>query len=215
MAAQSPSPLVSLAGIVLAAGESQRFGRPKQLADWNGKTLLGHAIEAMLAVCGSATVVVTGAAAEPVSRYAAAYPVRLVHNPDWREGMAASLRTGFAALGSSGASAVLVLTCDQPLVDAACLERLASRWQTEPARAAAARYDGVLGIPAIFPVSLVPALMLLQGDQGARALLNEQLDPTAVDMPVAACDIDTEAELAQLGITARAVTGARDDPQRD
>ncbi len=205
----------SLAGMVLAAGESQRFGRPKQLADWNGKALLGYAIDAMMAVCGSATVVVTGAAAEPVGHYAAAYPVRLVHNPDWQEGMATSLRAGFAALRNSGAAAVLVLACDQPLVDAVWLERLVSVWHTEPARPAAARYDGVLGIPAIFPVSLVPALLLLQGDRGARALLNEQLEPLAVDMPVAACDIDTQAELAELGSTARALTGKRDGPERN
>lgn len=213
--AQLPLPVGSLAGMVLAAGESQRFGRPKQLAEWNGKALLGYAIEAMVAVCGSATVVVTGAAAESVGHCAAAYPVRLVHNPDWHEGMAASLRAGFSALRHSGAAAVLVLACDQPLVDAAWLERLVSLWQTEPARPAAARYDGVLGIPAIFPVSLVPALLKLEGDRGARAMLNEQLDPMAVDMPVAACDIDTQAELAQLGITARTFTGKRDGSERN
>jgi molybdenum cofactor cytidylyltransferase len=210
---QSPSP--ALAGIVLAAGESRRFGRPKQLADWNGKALLGHAIEAVLAVCGSAVLVVTGAAAERVSHCAAGYPVQVVHNPDWRRGMASSLRAGLSALDNAGASAVLILACDQPLVDAAWLASLVRLWQTEPARPVAARYNGVLGIPAIFPQALVPELKALRGDQGARGLLNEQLDPLAVDMPVAAIDIDTEAELAQLGSSVLVVTGKPDVPERN
>ena len=215
MTAQSSLPSTSLAGLVLAAGESRRFGRPKQLAEWNGKALLGRAIEAMVPVCGAEIIVVTGAAAGPVGTHAAAYPVRLVHNPEWREGMAASLRAGFSALENSGVEAVLVFTCDQPLVDAARLESLVKLWKTDPARPAAARYNGILGIPAIFPLSLLPELLRLRGEKGARALLNEQLDPLAVDMPVAACDIDTEADLAKLGTEAGAARGSENPAARN
>src|SRR5689334_9322503 len=100
--------------VVLAAGASSRLGRPKQLVEWRGETLVHRA--ARLAVeSGLGPVrVVTGARAEDVSRAVAALPVTCVHNPRAEEGIASSIRQGLTGVDT----AVLVLTCDQPLLTA-------------------------------------------------------------------------------------------------
>jgi molybdenum cofactor cytidylyltransferase len=186
-----------LAGIVLAAGAGSRFGGAKQAALERGVPLVRRAAQAALACCPAGVVVVTGAHAAAVRASLAGLGVGFAHNAGWAGGMAGSLRTGLDAL-PPGTAACLVALADQPGVDAAELARLAAAWAAVPARAAAARYDGRLGAPAIFPAATWPALRALQGDAGARHVLialDVRGDVTAVDMPAAARDVDTPADL--------------------
>jgi molybdenum cofactor cytidylyltransferase len=118
-------------------------------------------------------------------------------NPDWASGLASSLRTGIAAVPRS-AQAVLVTLVDQPQVDAAALRRLLAAWQRRPGAPAAAYYDGHAGVPAIVPRRHFRALRALQGDSGARALLRQAGELTVVELPEAALDIDTAADVARL-----------------
>lgn len=187
-----------LAGIVLAAGVATRFGGPKQAALVRGVPLVRRAAEAALACCPAGVVVVTGAHAGATSGCLLGLAVHVAHNPAWADGMAASLRTGLAALPAD-ATACLVALADQPGVDARELARLAAAWQVQPARVAAAHYGGQLGAPAIFPAAHWPALRALAGDAGARAVLADLAargGVTAVAMPAAARDVDTPADLA-------------------
>jgi CTP:molybdopterin cytidylyltransferase MocA len=121
----------------------------------------------------------------------------VVANQRWREGLATSLRAGLTAVPPT-MRAVLVLLVDQPRVDAAALTRLLAAWRRRPGVPAAACYGGRTGVPAILPRRHWRALRSLHGDQGARALLRDAATITLVDMPEAALDIDTPADLAKL-----------------
>jgi molybdenum cofactor cytidylyltransferase len=193
-----PLPYKSLAGIILAAGGSSRLGYPKQLCEWRGMPLICNAVEASLAVCGAGVIVVTGAHAPEVESVLHRYPVQTVRNPDWSAGMSGSLRTGLQNLCSSEITGVLVSLGDQPLVSGSDLASLVAAWRTLPGMPAVAEYKGVQGVPAIFPDSALEALLTLQGDAGARSLLDACLTVSSVEMPSAAIDIDTVEDLAWL-----------------
>ena len=186
-----------LAGLVLAAGASQRFGSPKPLALFRGVALVRRATTLLTGCCAAGVYVVTGTAGPAIRELLAADEVQLVANPDWASGMASSLACGMAALPAK-VDAVLVMPCDLPLVSGDDLARLVAAWRTAPELMAAAEFDAHPAPPAIFPRVVWPQLALLRGDQGARALLESAMQHTAVPMPSAALDADTPAELARL-----------------
>ena len=186
-----------LAGVVLAAGAGRRFGATKQLAQSGGETLVARAARRALACCPAGVVVVTGSRATVVAWALGSLPVRIARNRHWRSGMAGSLRCGLAALGRAP-TAALVLLCDQPAVSSADLRRLITAWQSRPHCVAAARYGAVLGVPAIFPRRYWAELRLLRGDRGARPVIAAAAGVTAVEMPSAALDVDTPADLVRL-----------------
>lgn len=184
-------PEKKLAGILLAAGASSRFGAPKQLAAWLEKPLVCHAVEALLAACDAGVTVVTGAHGVAVEAEIKRYPVTVVQNPDWSSGVASSIRTGVAAVRSTQQmDGVLITVCDQPLVGAAELGKLVAVWRSKPTQITAAFYDDILGVPAIIPRSELSLIDSLDGDTGARAILRAAAECQAVCMPEAARDID-------------------------
>jgi CTP:molybdopterin cytidylyltransferase MocA len=189
-----------IACIVLAAGGSRRLGRPKQLVRHRLRPLVVHAVTAVRGALPAAPlIVVVGAEALKVRLVLrrTRCVVRIADNPHWADGLATSLRAGLAAT-PRGTRAALVLLVDQPRVGAAALERLLRAWRRRPGVSAAARYEGRAGVPAILPRRNWPALRSLHGDQGARALLRHGRALTLVDLPEAALDIDTPADLAKL-----------------
>lgn len=183
-----------LAAIVLAAGGASRFGGPKQLARIGAVSLVRRAAHLALLSCPAGVVVVTGAWAAAVEKELAGLPLRPCRNPRWRAGMAGSLRRGLDALPRA-ATACLVLLADQPLVDEADLRRLVAAWAEAPERVAAAAYDAIRGVPAIFPSAYWRQLRALRGDRGARAVIASLAQVTTVALQHAACDIDTLQDL--------------------
>jgi molybdenum cofactor cytidylyltransferase len=187
-----------LAGVILAAGGSHRFGKPKQTIQWQGKAMLCRAVEACLPVCNAGLVVVTGAYAAEVETCLEQYPVTVARNSDWADGISGSLRVGLEALQQCGFAGVLLSLGDQPLVTHADIVRLAEAWDAAPDQPAAAYYAGLRGVPAIFPAAFCGDLMGLAGDEGARSLLSAAAKCSQVAIPTAAMDIDTPADLESL-----------------
>jgi molybdenum cofactor cytidylyltransferase len=185
----------SLFAVVLAAGESRRFGSQKQLVRIAGRPLLHTAVTRASEVTGSAVIVVLGCGAAELGALLKHSPGSIVINQEWREGLSSSIRAGIARLPLTCAGAMLLLA-DQPLVSADDLRRLAGTWRKQPQYIAAALYSGTTGVPAIFPRSLFQALLQLRGDTGARSLLRRNTDRVVrVPMPSAAIDIDTPEDL--------------------
>jgi len=184
--------------LILAAGESARLGRPKQLAPLGGRPALHRVVASATQVAGHAVTVVLGANAAQLTHLLAHSPASVVINRQWREGMGSSLRLGVAAL-PPGCEAVLVLLGDQVGVAAEDLERLIAAWRGEESRIAASVYDGHVGAPAIFPRICFSELSELRGDEGARRILERNAwRLTRVPMPSAALDLDTPEDLSRL-----------------
>ncbi len=165
--------------IILAAGTGSRFGGGKLLAPYAGGVLLDGALAAALAAPVRSVTLVTGADAEAVGAAARAFAegqgqgerLRIVHAADYSEGMGASLRTAAAALPAD-ASGVFVFLGDMPRVPMAVFAGLAEA-VSGGAPAAAPVFQGQRGHPALIGAGLLPGLLTLTGDAGARAILKD------------------------------------------
>jgi len=187
-----------LYALVLAAGDSSRFGSAKQLVRVAGRPLLHTAVTRAAEVTGNALIVVLGAGAARLAPLLKHSPGSIVINREWREGLGSSIRAGVAKLPPA-CNAVMLLLADQAAVTADDLRRLAGTWRKQPQCIAAALYGGVSGAPAIFPRSTFRELCELRGDLGARALLRRNAARVVrVPMPSAAIDIDTPEDLLVL-----------------
>ena len=100
---------------------------------------------------------------------------------------------------SAEIDAVLLLVCDQPRLTASALRQLRQLHERSGRPMTAAQYSGRLGVPAIFSRALFAELAQVAGDQGARAILAaHRKEAACLDLPEAAFDIDTVADLAAL-----------------
>ena len=180
--------MTRVAGIVLAAGASLRFGSPKQLIRLGGETLLARIIR-----------VAFEAELDPIYGVVSAHfpleitprPMIPIVNHEAVEGMASSIRCGVRALQNAHVSGAIILACDQPAVTVEHLERLALGGQCSQ-KVLASAYAGRKGIPAYFPFGLFAELLTLKGDTGARELLKTA---NALDLAGGELDIDTMEDL--------------------
>src|SRR4051794_39645262 len=115
---------MSVAGLVLAAGEGRRFGGPKALATLAGERLVDRAVRTLTEAGCSPVVVVSGAVDVDVAG------ARVVANPLWHSGMGSSLRAGLAGLAAArepaggAVAATVVLLVDTPWVTPQAVRRL-------------------------------------------------------------------------------------------
>ena len=123
-------------------------------------------------------------------------PVQVLVNAEAAEGMASSLRLGIAALPME-TGAALILTVDQPAVDAALLRSLLALAARNPDRPTVCAYADTLGIPAVVPRRLFSELKNLHGDQGAKPILLRE-GPVSLPFPEGAFDLDTPEDLNRL-----------------
>ncbi len=191
--------------VILAAGESSRMGTPKQLLEYRGKSLLNRAVETAFAL-RVVPVVVLGAEAGTIRSQLAEHPVLIAENGLWREGMGSSIRVGLTALLAAvpNTSAVIITLCDQPLVSATALGILIATHQKTGRVIVASEYNGTLGVPALFDRSLFPALLALNGAEGARHIIQTHSQQAiGVPFPEGAIDIDTPADFVHLQTTSK------------
>ncbi|OLC29849.1 MAG: hypothetical protein AUH31_05960 [Armatimonadetes bacterium 13_1_40CM_64_14] len=188
-----------VAAIILAAGASTRMGKPKLLLTHQGVPLVRRAVET--AVGGGCTdvVVVLGANHEQYRPQLQGTPARLLHNPEFSQGMSSSIRVGIEALADDARAAIIMLA-DQPFIDRGVIKRLISTYVTSKAKIVACAYDGVHGAPVLFDRALFLELLLLEGDQGARHVLTiYPRNVTTIEIsPNAATDIDTPEDARRL-----------------
>jgi molybdenum cofactor cytidylyltransferase len=188
----------TLHAIVLAAGASTRFGSPKQLARINGHPLLQRVLSLAGDQFGPAVTVVLGAHAADISASLPQSSASIVINRDWQEGLASSIRAGVQRLPGA-CDGALILLADQPLVGAEGLRRLVTAWRRAPRQIIASMYNGVTGVPAVFPRWCFDELCALRGDQGARLILRRHADRLVrLEHPEAALDIDYPEDLLDL-----------------
>ena len=187
--------------IILAAGNSSRLGRPKQLLPYREKTMLSHVIAESLAASLQPVVVVTGAYHAEIQDSLQGQPVILVYNADWETGMASGIVAGLTeALNiESHLQAVIVAVCDQPYISAELFRSLMEELALSGKGLIACTYSETLGTPVLFAQSYFKELLMLSGDAGAKQLLKRYPDDVAtVPFPEGAIDIDTEEDFEKI-----------------
>ena len=187
-----------IAGLVLAAGESKRLGRPKQLVKYEGKTLLNQAIHTLFETGITDVYVVLGAHRTQIASSIAKADAITIYNDQWRDGMGSSLQTGVKAVSADNqADAILVVLSDQPKVRVAHLNKLINSYDQE--HIICSRYNGINGVPTIFPRLYFTDLMSIAGDEGARKVITKyESEVVSFDCPECAVDIDTPSDLAEI-----------------
>lgn len=162
---------MSTAAVVLAAGESKRLGRPKQLEPWGDTNLLGHVIEKTRQFPVSEVWVVLGHQAERVLEETDLDGVFVVENLEWEEGIASSLRVGLDALiRLSRCDRALIVIGDQPEISAGVVAELVQSHESAGKPVTVPKYRYSWGNPVVVDRSLWPRLMSLEGDEGAQRL---------------------------------------------
>jgi molybdenum cofactor cytidylyltransferase len=184
----------NIAVLIMAAGASTRFGSPKQLAIFEGQTLLQRCLNTVKATSPHSLSVVLGANYQQIE--AEVSPVQIIINHDWQQGLGNSIAWGVKHIDRD-ADAVLVLLADQVKISAQHIVLMAEAFNGN--NIVCATYCGSRGVPAIFPRSIFDQLEALTGDNGAKAVLhNPPVAAIEIALPQAAMDIDNVEDLQQL-----------------
>ena len=186
--------------IMLAAGESKRLGKPKQLLRFGGSTFLQHGLKTAHASIASPIVTVLGANAD-VLKDKIAGNTHVVINTNWNEGMASSIRVGVKALVEidSSVDGAILMVCDQPYVDFNVLNNLIAAHEISGKPIVASSYNNTFGPPVLFQKVMFPELLQLYGDTGAKSVVKQHADEVEIiTFPKGEVDIDTEADYEEL-----------------
>jgi len=187
-------------GILLAAGSSSRLGQPKQLLSFHGHPLVRHVAEQALASRLSGLIVVVGHRAVEVSAALAGLHATIVENPSYSQGQSTSLRAGLLDF-PPGEAAALILLVDQPFVTSTLIDRLIALYEESKASIVAPRFKDRRGNPVLFDRGLIPELLTLVGDTGARDVIarhREQLATLELSDDRPFQDIDTWEDYVKI-----------------
>lgn len=192
------------AGIILAAGMSERFGQPKQLMELGGKILLEWVLDAALASRLSKVVMVLGHEHQKILQALGAKThlprLQFVINHHYREGQSRSLLAGLTIVYEAFHS-VMFLLGDQPLVQSDTINHLLESFWNSEKEICVPVCRGKRGNPSIFNRTLYGKLMAIKGDIGARDIILENPEKVLsveFDDPSGFVDIDSQKDLTRL-----------------
>jgi molybdenum cofactor cytidylyltransferase len=187
-----------IAGIVLAAGGSDRMGRVKQLLPWRNEPLVRHVTKSAISSGLMPVVVVVGDARDEVREALADLQVILVDNPEWQSGQSSSLRVGLKAL-PPGTGAAIFLLADMPLVPEPLIQKIAERHAGTLSPIIAPQFDGQRGNPVLFDQKTFSDLKNIEGDAGGRGIFSKyQVDWVEWHDSTVLLDVDTEEDYQRL-----------------
>lgn len=195
---------LSVGVMILAAGQARRMGNAghKLLAEFGGVPQVRRAAKLALEVDAGPVVAVTGFRRADIEAALAGLDLALCHNEAFESGMASSIKTGLAADEFERISGVLVLLADMPGLVAQDLQALVAAFRNEEGRAIVrASAGGKRGNPVILPRSTFEELMRLEGDVGARHII-ETCGLPVIDVEIglgAYLDVDTPEAVVQAG----------------
>ena len=184
-----------IAIIIMAAGESTRMGRPKQLLDWKDSNLLNHSISKVIQLKPDHVFVVLGANSDFIKSKIESKQINILINKNWKKGLGHSIRFGvyFISKAMRDIEGILVLLADQPLIEQDHYAYFLNRFTPGSHQILATEYsDGKLGVPALFDKTYFNELGDLNSDFGAKHIIQKYADNVeSVKNAQANIDIDT------------------------
>jgi len=192
------------AGIILAAGSSVRFGRPKQLIKLRDKYLVEWVLDAALNSRLQTVVLVLGHEHQKIIGAVGTqrhHPkLEVVVNPHYHEGQSTSLKTGLTCVRQVFSS-VMYLLADQPMIRSSTIDLLLDQFHYSEKDICVPVFEGQRGNPTIFKRSIYEEIMMLDGDIGARNIIAKKAERVLyVDIkdPLCFIDIDSQDDLENL-----------------
>jgi Uncharacterized MobA-related protein len=196
---------LEVAVVLLAAGKSSRMGaggQHKLLAEFEGEPLVRRSARVSLDSGAATVIAVTGHRSADIAAALSDLPLTIVDNPDYATGMASSLKVGFAAVSAREADGVLVMLADMPGLTPADLRQMIAVFRTAGGKAIVrAVAGGKRGNPVILPRSTFEAVQALEGDIGARPIV-EGSGLAVIDVELggaAHLDVDTPEAVVSAG----------------
>jgi molybdenum cofactor cytidylyltransferase len=162
-----------VSAVVLAAGLSTRMGQNKLLLNFKDKPLVARVVDTLLASKIDEVIVVLGHEIEKVRAELQGKPVRLVHNPDYREGLSTSVRTGVGVV-SPDADGIMICLADQPLLEPVDVNQIVAAFADAKKvnkNIVVPFFEGERGNPVILDASLRVAILGIAGDVGCKGVI--------------------------------------------
>ena len=187
--------------LIIAAGQSKRLGKPKQLLNFEGKSLINRLIDTVKSSGSFPITLVLGAAADEINAQLTASPIDRVFNNQWNEGMASSIRVGVNRIMdlSPNVDGIMILVCDQPFISVEQIQALIKIQQDTGLPMASCYYANIIGTPAVFHQSVFSELLKLEGDVGAKKIIKERaLEVAKLHFEEGIIDIDTMDDYIKL-----------------
>jgi molybdenum cofactor cytidylyltransferase len=190
----------NIAVVILAAGESSRMRQAKQLLPWGTSTLLGKAIKEALQSNSEKVYVVLGAKAESIQMQFNATDVTWILNKNWKNGMGSSISCAINYLVhlKTDYNGILIMLCDQPLIDVDYINKLISTFKRSNKGIVATAYKHSNGVPVLFDKKYLEDLSNLDGNMGAKQIIGDySKDIIAINPNGKEKDLDTIEEYQQ------------------
>lgn len=185
--------------LILAAGNSSRLGSPKQLIEFEGKTLIERITETALSISEEVLVVLGGNSdliLPKLERFKDT--ISSIINPEWQEGMGTSIRLGVEELAKKS-DLILILLSDQPFISKVLLQNMLQTYANSQNPIVACVYNDTLGVPILFDKSVFSELLNLKGDRGAKSFLHLYKNKiSTVEFQEGIIDIDTLEDVENL-----------------
>lgn len=159
-----------IVAVVLAAGGSSRMGKPKLLLPWNDHTMIEETVDQTLQGGYDEVVVVVGPDRQQMQELLASRPVKIAFNLNYRSGMSSSIKAGVSFVDAT-ASAFAIVLGDQPRISAKTHSLVLAQFRKAKRGICVPTYEGQPGHPVIFSAEYKPRMFSLQGDNGAKSII--------------------------------------------
>ena len=185
-----------ICGIILAAGESRRMGRPKMLLPFGNLSIIEKLVQSATRSFIDKTFVVLGSDKEAIGQLIQDYPVETVFNNLYRNGMLSSVQAGLKSVNEE-TTAIMVLLGDQPMIGSSIMNKMIETYRTSDKEIIVATYQGKRGHPLLFGKKYFRQVKELTVENSLKELLLNNpydIEEMETDSSEILRDIDTEKE---------------------